>query len=246
MMANAGGTYLISIFILTMAIQGNGQLKQSVYMDAGSSTVSNGLFARPALTTSYGFNSFYGSTGFQWTFSSAERNALSGWFINGGSKFTVREIPFSAHLFYLVNPYTKSIRESNFGGAINHELSRFDIHFGYHIRRYRLNESAIEQGERLSGPALSIWEYRNFIYRGTLHLKKRNAPWNLLVSVTNYDYFLLQQETNPMVSLAGYFRISDAVKIQSSLWYQGSGMSNIHSNHFGFYFRTGIVWQVGS
>jgi hypothetical protein len=229
-----------------MAIQGNGQLKQSIYLDAGSSTVSNGLFARPALTTSYGFNSFYGSTGFQWTFSSAERNALSGWFISGGSKFTVREIPLSVNLFYLINPYSKRIRESNPGGIIKYELNHLDIQFGYHIRRYRIKESAIEQGEPLSGPALSIWEYRNFLYRGTLHLKERDAPWNLSVTVTNFDYFLVQQETNPMLRLAGHFRISDAAKIHSALWYQGAGMSNIHANHYGFYFRTGIVWQVGS
>jgi hypothetical protein len=64
--------------------------------------------------------------------------------------------------------------------------------------------------------------------------------------VTNFDYFLVQQETNPMVRLTGHFRISDAAKIQSSLWYQGAGMLNIHANHYGFYFRTGVVWQVGS
>lgn len=245
-MTNSRGKYFIFIFILTITVHGYGQLKQNIYLDAGSSTVSDGLFARPAFTTSFAFNSYYGTTGFQWTCSSAERNALSGWLISGGRKFSVREIPLSVDLFYLINPYTERIRESSFGGGISHKRSHLDIYFGYHMRRYRLNENAVDPGDPLSGSDISIWEYRNFMYRGTVRLKERDAPWNLSVSVTNFDYFLIQQETNPMVNLAGYCRISDAVKMHSSLWYQGAGMSNIHANHFGFYFRTGAVWQVGS
>ncbi|MCA1747318.1 MAG: hypothetical protein LC655_06450 [Bacteroidales bacterium] len=207
--------------------------------------MSDRAFLRPAVMAAYRFDKFSVGTGLQWTFSSAERKVLSGVFINGSSDFKVREIPLSADLFVRRNPYSDVVRETLFGAMLKHERSRLDIHFGYHMRKYRLNENALESGDPLSGPALSLWEYRNFMYRGTLRLKKRDAQWNLSVSVTNFDYFLIQQETNPMVNLAGYFRISDALNIHSSLWYQGAGMSNIHANHYGFYFRTGVVWQVG-
>lgn len=245
MMTNQRGTYLMSILILTMTVQGYGQLKQTILLDAGSNTVSNGLFARPSITTSYAINSYYGSAGFQWTFSPAERNALSGWFISGGSKFRVREIPLSVDLLCLVNPYSERIRELNLGGVISHKLDHLDIHFGYNARKYMLDMGSEENENPDAEADISIWEYRNFMYRGTLRLKERDAPWNFSVSVTNFDYFLIQQETNPMFNLAGYFTISDAVKLHSSLWYQGAGMSNIHANHYGFYFRTGVVWQVG-
>ena len=239
-------TAALSVLLLLWAIPGYGQLKQTVLVDAGSSTVSEGAFFRPAVMAAYRIDKFSVGTGFQWSFSSAERKVLSGGFISGSGDFKVREIPLSADLFVRRNPFSDVVRETLFGAVLNHERSRLDIHFGYHMRRYRLNENAVEPDTPFSGSALSIWEYRNFMYRGTVRLKERDAPWNLSVSVTNYDYFLIQQETNPMVNLAGYFRISDAVKLHSALWYQGAGMSNIHANHYGFYFRTGIVWQVGS
>ena len=234
------------VLLLLWAIPGYGQFKQAVLLDAGSSTVSDGAYLRPAAIAAYRFEKFSFGTGLQWTFSSAERKVISGGFISGGSDFKVREVPLSANLFVRRNPYSDIVKETLFGAVLKHERSRLDIHFGYHMRWYRLSESAVEQGEHLSGPALSIWEYRNFMYRGTVRLKERDAPWNLSASVTNYDYFLIQQETNPMFNVAGCFRVSDALAIHSSLWYQGAGMMNIHANHYGFYFRTGVVWQVGS
>jgi hypothetical protein len=239
-------TAALSVLLLLWAIPGYGQLMQTVQLDAGNSTVSDRAFLRPAVMVDYRFDKFSVGTGLQWTFSSAERKVLSGGFISGSSDFKVREIPLTADLFVRRNPYSDIVRETLLGAVLKHEGSRLDIHFGYNMRRYRLNENGVVSDTPFSGPALSIWEYRNFMYRGTLHLNRREAPWNLSVSVTNFDHFLIQQETNPMVNLAGYIRVSDAVKIHSSLWYQGAGMSNIHANHYGFYFRTGVVWQVGS
>ena len=215
-------------------------------MDVGSSTVSNGAFARPALITSYAFNRLYGSAGLQWTFSPAERKVLSGAFISAGSDFTVREIPLSSDLFLRRNPYSDVVNETLFGALLKHERSRLDIQFGYHMRMYRFTETPVESGDPLSPSALSIWEYRNFMYRGTVRLKERDAPWNLSATVTNFDFFQIQQETNPLFNVAGCFSVSDALEIRSSLWYQGAGMMNVHANHYGFYFRTGIVWQVGN
>ena len=233
------------VLLLLLAIPGYGQIEQSVFLDAGSSTVSDGAFLRPALTTSYRIDIFFVSTGFQWTFSSAERKIFSGAFISAGSDFKIREIPLSADLFFLRNPFSNVMKETCFGATLKHERRYLDIHFGYHMRRYRLKVSAFDSGAPMPGSTLSLWEYRNFMYRGTLRLKERDAPWNLSASVTNYDYFIIQQETNPLFNIAGCFSVSDALEIRSSLWYQGAGMMNVHANHYGFYFRTGIVWQVG-
>lgn len=238
-------TAALSVLLLLWAIPGYGQFTQTALLDVGNNTVSDGAYLRPTVMAAYRFNKFSVGAGLQWTFSSAERKVLSGGFISGSSDFKVREIPLSADLFVRRNPYSDVVKETLFGAVLKHERSRLDIHFGYHMRRYRLNEKEVEPGDPLSGSALSIWEYRNFMYSGTLRLKEGDAPWNLSVSVTNFDYFLIQQESNPMVNLAGYFRISDAVKLHSSLWYQSAGMLNIHANHYGFYFRTGVVWQVG-
>jgi hypothetical protein len=235
----------IAALLIIWAIPGYGQFEQAVLLDAGSSTVSDGAFVRPAAITSYRYDRFFAVAGLQWTFSSAERKVLSGTFIQGGSDFKIKEVPLSAGLFLSRNPYSDFASETCFGAVVNHERTHLDVQFGCHMRRYGPGKSAVEQGDPVPDPALSIWEYRNFMYRGTVRLKERDAPWNLSASLTNFDHFLIQQETNPMVNIAGYCKISGAVKIHSSIWYQGAGMLNIHANHYGFYFRTGVVWQSG-
>lgn len=224
---------------------GWGQVQFLGFMDAGSSTVSSGFSLKPSVTGTYNFRQFHGSTGLQWTFSEAERQIFSGWFIHGGFDFTMEEQPFSAILFFRSNPYSGRTAEHNLGTVIRHERKYLEIHLGYHARLYTLDYKTEATGGPVPGADLRLWEPRNFIYRGTLSLHEQPAIWNLSATVTNYDHFLIQQETNPMLSMAGHYRISDGIRIHSSVWYQGAGMLNLHANHYGFYFRTGIQWQLG-
>jgi hypothetical protein len=243
-MHKAGSPYTLLLFFLLFPVTLDAQITHHVYADAGSSVVSSGLFIGPAFMVSHRYGDYYGGTGFRWTFPAEGRNSFSGWHITGGKDFTVKDADLSASLFYLRNPFSYLIAENNVGLLLRHERSHLAIHAGYHMRSYRLLANSSLAGDPAEYADRTIREYRNFIYRGTLRLKDPAAPWNLSVSVTNYDWFLLQQETNPMIVLEGTSRVTDALELNASFWYRGAGMLNLHFNHFGYHFRTGIVWRL--
>jgi hypothetical protein len=214
-------------------------------MDIGSSTISSGTYLRLVPISRYNYKQFHGSTGFQWTLSDADRKTFSGWFLSGGADFSLGELPLTADLFYRVNPYSSLTKESNLGFIFTHERKHIDIHFGYHMRSYSLSSASAEVSDLSQDADLKIREYRNFIYRGSLKLKQDHALWNAAISLTNYDYFNIQQETNPMLLLNGYYNIKPGLSLNSELWYQGAGMLNLHPNRYGLYFRIGMTWRLG-
>lgn len=240
----AGSLFTILLFLLLLSGTLDAQITHHIYADAGSSTVSSGLYIGPAFLVSHQYGDFYGGTGFRWVIPAEGRNSFSGWHIAGGKDFTVKDIDLSATIFYLRNPYSDLLAENNAGILLRHERTHLAIHAGYHMRSFRLSAKNTMAVDLPGFDDRTIREYRNFLYRGTLRMKDPSAPWNLSASVTNYDWFLLQQETNPMFVLEGTCRITDALELNASFWYRGAGMLNLHFNHFGYHFRTGIVWRL--
>lgn len=232
---------LVSCFFLA----GYGQLSQSAMMDAGMSTISSDGFFRIASVSEYKLSSFHGSAGFQWVFSGDERKNLSGGFLAAGRDFSTTVVPFTADLFFRVNPYSSLTRETNFGFLLKYMRSHLEIHAGYHVRYYLLSSGHENTGDLNEGADRTIWEYRNFIYRGTLHLNKPETAWNLSLSVTNFDHFLIQQETNPLLTISGKYKLAEESSVFAEFWMQNAGMLNLHPNFYGFYFRTGLKWQFG-
>lgn len=237
--------HFFSIVIVVLSSPAFTQFIQSGILDVGNSTISSGMYARPALVSQYIKNEFHGSAGFQWTFSNVERRNFSGYNISAGADFLLKEMPVTADLFYRNNPYSSLTRESNFGFICSHSLPHLEFKLGYHMRHYSLRRGADELSDLDPDADLAIWEYRNFIYRATYSLKETNATWNISVSLTNYDHFLIQQETNPLFSIQGCYQLTEALSISAEIWSQNSGMLNLHPNYYGYYLRTGVAWKFG-
>lgn len=239
------GISALLILLLASSFGVSGQFVHSTLMDAGSGSVSQGVFFRPSSVLAYNHEKYFVNGGVQLTFSGAERKVLSGSLFSLGKYFSIKDRYFSGNLFYLVNPYSSLTKERNFGLLLSHFRSHIDIYLGYHMRLYTLDRNDPVSAGLPQGTDMRIWEYRNFIYRGTLKLKSPESPWNLYLSVTNMDNFLLQQETNPMVFTGAAYKFTDAITACLEVWYQGAGMLNLSANHYGYYIRTGLIWLIG-
>jgi hypothetical protein len=235
---------LLSLFVLSTT-GAYSQYAHSGIFDVGSSTISSGAYFRPATLSTYQYNFLHGSAGLQWTFSGAERSEFSALSLSAGADLNFKGIPFTADLLFRVNPYSALTKETNLGFLLSHNRQHIDIHLGYHMRSYTLKRSSEEVNDLAPDADLAIREYRNFIYRGRIHLNEAGEQWDIGLSVTNYDHFIIQQETNPLFSLDAFYKIYPSLKINTAIFYQGSGMLNLHPNHYGFYYRIGITWQAG-
>jgi hypothetical protein len=68
--------------------------------------------------------------------------------------------------------------------------------------------------------------------------------WNIGFSFTNIDYFIINQETNPVINLQGKYDVSKSLTLFLESWYKSSGAFNLSVNSFGFFFRTGVLWKI--
>jgi hypothetical protein len=76
-------------------------------------------------------------------------------------------------------------------------------------------------------------------------LKPYDNNWNFMAAVTNYDLFVIQQETNPMVNVRFDYMLSEPLRLYSELWYKSSGFLNDQVNYFATFIRIGIQWKIG-
>lgn len=219
------------------------QLSQSAYIDVGSNSMSSGIFGRAAYITAYRISNYEARVGLQASTTATDQSVFSGLFVDVSGDYAFREFPISVSLFFRYNPYSALISETNFGLIASHSRDHLEVHLGYDSRIYSMHEGETDLSD-LPDPDMHIYEWRNFMYKGILWLKPMDHTWNLGGSLTNCDDFLIQQETNPM--LTGLFKYSLKAdwKIYSELWYQGAGMLNLSANHYGFYFRAGFIWQI--
>ena len=236
----------VSILVLVAAgfcIPAISQVSESAYIDAGANSVSVGAFGRLASVTGYSMSNYEARLGLQTTMSSAERNVFSGLFVDVSGAYVIKDFPISVGLFFRYNPYSSLISETNFGLLASHRRDHLEVHLGYNSRIYSMNKNETDLSD-LSDPDNHIYEWRNFMYKGILWLKPMDHKWNLGGSMTNYDYFLIQQETNPMLTALFQYDINLNWRLYSEVWYQGAGMLNLASNYYGFYFRAGFRWQL--
>jgi hypothetical protein len=82
------------------------------------------------------------------------------------------------------------------------------------------------------------------MYSFNFFLKPTDEQWNVGLSVTNIDHYIINQETNPVFNLQGFYKLKSPVKLFAQAWYKTAGITNLNLNYFGFFLRTGIIWNI--
>ena len=75
-------------------------------------------------------------------------------------------------------------------------------------------------------------------------MKDRDANWNVGIGITNRDYFVINQASNPMIYLDGKYIIQSQLTLFAEMWLLNAGVMNISANNYGAFLRTGILWNI--
>lgn len=216
------------------------QFELNPFVEGGDNVVSDGFLVRASVLGDYSFSGTGVFGGASFDIKTPGNNFLSGLLLGISRDFIVREFPFQAGLFFMYNMSSNLIHTSHPGLFINIERQHFNFKLGteyrsYHITRKASNDYDIENNRRLH-------ENFNFIYHISYNLKPADNEWNIGIGITNYDYFLIKQETNPMIYLFGEYELNNNIALFAECWYKQAGMFNISVNYFGYLIRTGIIW----
>lgn len=236
--------FLFSLLLISIShtVLVQAQLKTAFYTDWGKTNVSEGLFIKTALLGQYTKNDFTLSAGIQTDVINPYQKIFTGAHIHFSRAYDYKQLRFEPELFYLLNSISSLLNEHNAGVLVGLKKNHFSFKAGTHFRNYRIRSRAAQDyGIEENRSLLENW---NFLYLVKYTVMPDDNHWNAGISVTNIDYFLISQETNPEFSIYGNLKVSDAFTIFSEAWYKPAGAFNISVNYFGFFIRTGIIWQI--
>lgn len=244
MKINKNGFFIGMLLAIFTSVEMHAQGLLSTYIDAGENNISEGLYIKTALFGQYHFVKTRIEGGIQLDVKSANSNFLTGISLKASQEFVIKEFPFEVQGLFMYTPFSDVIHESNWGMLINIERSHFNFQLGTNFRTYRITQKAAENYDINS--SRSLHENWNLMYLVGYDLKPEDHTWNIGVSITNIDHFLINQETNPMLKFRGKYAISTPLTIYAESWYKSAGSLNISANYFGFFFRTGLIWKLDS
>lgn len=237
--------YFLSASILLTSLYGvNAQIKLHTFIDIGENNASDRIFIKNVYRSSYGFHKFSFEAGMQFDLISNNPNAITGLDFICSREFKIKYFPFDVIGSFMLNRFSDLLHETNWG--IRMETRKFE-HFlfvlGTNFKSYTLNSAArIEYNINKS----NITQSENFgmTYVITAFLKPNNNDWNVGLSCTNIDYYIMNQPTNPVFNLQMNYTIKSNLILYVHSWYKQAGIFNISANYFGYFFRGGIVWKI--
>ena len=219
-----------------------GRYRVTGYAELGESQVSDGIYLRSAILGSARYGKYRAEAGTQLDIRSSNGNVLSGYSLTASRQMRIREFPFGVQVFYRGTRFSDVLVESNWGFLLEIQRSHISADLGSNFRTYAFTRDAVELYS-LDGNS-RIRENFNLMYSFSCQLKPAEHRWNIGLSVTNHDYFLINQETNPVYNLKGQYRVRSPVELFAEAWLKRCGGQNLSVNYFGFFFRTGVVWDI--
>jgi hypothetical protein len=220
------------------------QFRVRSFFDIGRNHASEGVFLRNSCGLDYkaGKYSIAGLTQFD-----LKRNAGNIWTglsITGSRDFKAGNVPFRARGYYVWSRFSELLYETDWGVTASADrLQHFLFELGTNFKTYAVNAAARKEfGIDKTGSRLH--ENFSLVYLVTAFLKPHDHRWNIGVSCTNMDHFIINQSTNPVFNLKMRYDLKPGLTLFMESWYKSAGIFNISVNYFGYFFRTGIRWEL--
>ena len=220
------------------------QLNQNNYLDIVKSNVIDRTLFRAASISTLLVRDYHIQAGFLWSTSNQNSMSFKGLFFNIGGNFRIKKVPFEVNVFYCNNMFSPRIHETNWGFTLGYNSRHFSINLGDNYRIYKFTNKGIKENGLNDDTDNSIVEPRNIMYSFTYFVMPVDHKWNAAITLTNFDHFLIQQETNPMTACKLFYQLNPNLMLYSELWYQNAGLLNLQVNYFGYYIRTGLIWKI--
>lgn len=220
----------------------NAQVQLSAFSDVGHSNISEGIYLKTSANINYKYRNFALQTGFSNDIISNNTSLFSGFKLNVSHFFKIRQKEYSAKLFFISTTLSDFVNEKNYGLVFSAEKERFNLKIGTGFKRIGYTQHAIETVGLLSNE--NVYEIFNPLYSVSYNVNKPTKTWNVGIGLTNMDYFVVNQATNPMTTIFGHYTLSESVRLTAQIWYKTAGAFNLHVNYFGLFFRPGIIWKL--
>ena len=238
-------TKLIGILFFFLSCQNTvfSQISLDSYAEVGSNAVSQGIYGSISAQVSGQFGSFNLTTGGLMPFSNEGADVFSAYSLAISNDIEINKHKIDVSGFYLWKPISSDLRETNFGLLAKYRTRHFGYIIGLNSRIYSFSRSAIIRYNFPDSIHTTFWEPFNAMYRFSYY-QQFSPKLSFEASITNYDRYFIQQETNPMILTNLTYKYNSNLHFYSELGYMQAGLLNMHVNYFGLYLRGGVIWRL--
>jgi hypothetical protein len=239
---------LFSFFLLAGLLIGfhsglSAQITLDGYTGLLDNNSSQGIKADVSGQVSAQFGTFTASAGSLFTFPDNNQIYFSAIKLQVHNEFQLFKQPVNVGAFYMWKPFSVDLRETTFGLLAGYRTGRFGFQLGLNSRVYYFTQAAKMKYNFSDAVSTSIWEPVNVMYRVS-YFQPLSAKWEMEAMLTNYDNYIIEQETNPMVQTKFTYKMNEKLNLYADLGYQQAGLLNIRVNTFGIFLRGGVVWKI--
>lgn len=232
------------LIMLAAVCESKAQIILESYVDVGENNTSEFFFIKNALRTGYHYKKVHFEAGMQLDLKSTNPNTLTGLDITGSRQSSIRNFPFEIKGFFMLNRFSGLLYETNWGFRLETDkFEHFIFELGTNFKTYSINSDAREE-YNIEKSDSKLRENFNLLYTITVYLKPQYNDWNIGLSCTNLDYYMINQSTNPVFNLQMNYELKSNLEIYLDTWYKQAGIFNINANYFGYFFRGGVVWKL--
>jgi hypothetical protein len=154
------------IFLLIFSIPNSfSQISLDSYLEAGSNTVSQGMYGNFSAGISGQTGSLSASTSALFSFSTVTNQVFSAYRLQVGNDFTTSKFPINISGLFLWKPISDEMYETNFGLLANYKTRHFGYTIGLNTRIYSFTQAAIAQYNFADSVHTSLWEPINMMYK---------------------------------------------------------------------------------
>lgn len=171
-----------------------------------------------------------------------DHHLISGFHFEIMQKLPVEKVEISFSLLFFSHFFSSWIHEHNtaLSGAL--KTKHIELKTGIHFRMLYLPKGVGDLSE--SYDHRTIFELWNIMYHFKYFIKPIDSKWNVAVGISNMDYFVINQTSNPMGLLFGSFELNPQLRFFGEYRLFNAGVMNISANYFGSLFRTGVIWNI--
>jgi len=235
--------FLLILFFINCHSNIFSQISINSYLEIGNNNVSEGVYSNFSSQFLAKFGSLTASTSGLLTFTNANPIIFSTYKLSVENEFIIFNNPISVDAFYLGKAFSKELNETNTGILVDYLTNHFGFQIGLNARIFSFNNEAKQKYNFPEPFNTTIWEPFNLMYKFTYYLQY-NRKWNFEASVTNFDTYIIEQETNPMLLTKFSYKLQDKLLLYCDLGYLEAGLLNMRVNTFGLYLRGGVIWQI--
>jgi hypothetical protein len=213
-----------------------------VYAETGKNNVSPCYYLKSAFLPRYDFGANSIGGGVLTNIFNYNKPFIAGFSANVSRKFILKRSRLETRFFWITNIASELLHENTVGVDIKIRWRHFEMTVGPDFNSYKFSHKAINEYD-IEDEAISLHEAVNILYSFRYNLKPAGNRWNISLAVTDMDYFMINQETNPILNLNGYYNVSHHLRVHLETNYKCAGFTNIAIGYFGFTLKTGAIWN---